>query len=87
MLLLPFVDISGTIPSTFIPMGLRFPLMEQDPEGTPEPGTSGGRDVHAGLWDIMALSGLAVTGILLIILGVWKGKRREKEDENITDGN
>lgn len=62
-------------------------LMEQDPEGTPEPGTSGGRGVHAGLWDIMALSGLAVTGILLIILGVWKGKRREKEDENITDGN
>ena len=28
LLLLPFVNLFGTIPSIFIPMGLRFPLME-----------------------------------------------------------
>ena len=61
-------------------------VMEQ--EEAPESGAARESGEQSGrLWNYMAVAGVGVTGIILIILGVLKGKKREKEDEDTTGCN
>ncbi|KMZ54387.1 SGNH/GDSL hydrolase family protein [Dorea sp. D27] len=63
-------------------------VMEQEEEGTPRSGSACESGDQSGrMWNYMAVAGIGVTGTILIILGVWKGKKREKEDEDTTGCN
>lgn len=63
-------------------------VMEQEKEGAPRSGSARERGDQSGrLWNYMAVAGIGVTGIILIILGVFNGKKREKEDEDTTGCN